>query len=148
MLAVGAKRPLKIGAVVTLASISRISIPQPEDQAEWRRNGECFIHNSRTNQQMPLGVGLLDELIDRPNRIEESVRQLDLPLLIVHGDNDETVPLDAAEELSAWATHSSKVIIKGGSHTFGAKHPFTGPSNELQRVVQEIVAFLGKQFFD
>ncbi len=44
------------------------------------------------------------------------------PWLIVQGDGDATVSTSGERELR---------VIAGASHTFGSRHPFTGPTPQL-----------------
>ncbi len=54
------------------------------------------------------------------------------PWLIVHGGEDETVPVEAGRQLAGQAGGEHELrVIPGGSHTFGSRHPFAGPTPQL-----------------
>ena len=57
--------------------------------------------------------------------ILEAVQRLNKPLLVLHGQNDETVPYFEAEQLNVFANpeHTTLQLIPKGTHTFGATHP-------------------------
>ena len=49
-----------------------------------------------------------------------------------HGESDETVPVDEARVLADQAPETARLkTIARGSHTFGATHPFDGPTPQL-----------------
>lgn len=52
------------------------------------------------------------------------------PWLIVHGSEDETVPVEAGRRLSRKA-EGELLVIPGASHSFGTRHPFAGPTPQL-----------------
>jgi len=54
------------------------------------------------------------------------------PWLIVHGGEDETVPVEDGRRLAGIATGEHQLrVIPGASHTFGSRHPFAGPTPQL-----------------
>jgi pimeloyl-ACP methyl ester carboxylesterase len=55
-------------------------------------------------------------------RPEERVRELVLPLLILHGAEDESVPVIHAQAL-ARAAGTEAVVLEGGDHTGLLEHP-------------------------
>lgn len=52
------------------------------------------------------------------------------PWLVVLGGEDETVPSEAGRRLAGQAGGELLVIL-GANHTFGSRHPFTGPTPQL-----------------
>ena len=54
----------------------------------------------------------------------KTARTLSIPFLIIHGTEDEAVDLKEAEELHKACRHSELLVIGGGDHTFGVRHPF------------------------
>lgn len=124
----------RIRALVTWAAIADVDRFTPEQKAEWRRAGELPVVNARTGQRLALGVGLLDD-------VEERRAELDLlaasaaraaPWLIVHGADDESVPVAEAHHLAeAAAGEKELLVVPGANHTFGVRHPFAGPTPQL-----------------
>ena len=71
-----------------------------------------------------------------------SARSVKVPFLIVHGEADEAVAFTEAEALQKSAAHSKLLRVEGGSHTFGAKHPHSGPlPAQAVMVVNETISF-------
>ena len=50
----------------------------------------------------------------------EDLKKIDVPTLIIHGDDDQIVPIGASAMLSAKLVKNSTMkIYKGGSHSLG-----------------------------
>lgn len=103
------------------------------------------IVNARTGQVLPLYADVVDDLVANGERfdLEASLRRSRVPLLVIHGTKDPTVPPADAERLAAAAPDSSRLeFIDGAGHTFEVGHPFAGPSPELT----EALARTGEHF--
>lgn len=131
----------RLRALVTWAAISNVDRFTPEQKEEWRRRGELSVTNARTGQRLALGPGMLAD-------IEERHAELDLlaaagarraPWLIVHGEGDESVPAEEGRRLAERAGGTPQdtelLLIPGADHTFGARHPFAGPTPQLIRAM-------------
>jgi dienelactone hydrolase len=136
----GARPRHQVAAVVTWAAVATFDRYGPEQKAAWRRNGELPVVNSRTGQELAMGVELLDDLEANAAAldIESAASRLTAPWLIVHGDADETVSVDDAHRLERAARRAAEkgagateLLVPGGTHTFGARHPFAGPTPQL-----------------
>jgi dienelactone hydrolase len=124
----------QVRALVTWAAVAGFDRWGDEIKAEWRRRGEIVVPNARTGQQMPLGVGLLDDV--EQNRealdLEAAAARRTAPWLLVHGRGDESVPWQEAVRLDrAAAGEHELLLVEGAGHTFGARHPFAGPTPHL-----------------
>jgi non-heme chloroperoxidase len=65
----------------------------------------------------------------------EDLKKMDIPVLILHGEDDQVVPIGAS------AHNSSKFVPKGTLKTFpGAPHAL--PNTHVDEVNQELLAFL------
>ncbi|MBK6642499.1 MAG: DUF2807 domain-containing protein [Bacteroidetes bacterium] len=71
-----------------------------QDIRYWRQAGVFYVENSRTGQQMPLYPQLYENYYRNRNRLNilKAAERLQVPFLIIHGDEDETVPVDHALE--------------------------------------------------
>ena len=66
----------------------------------------------------------------------EDLKKIEVPTLILHGDDDQIVPIDASARLAVQLVENSKLkIIPGGSHALGDTH--------RDQVHAEVLAFLG-----
>ena len=57
--------------------------------------------------------------------IENAVRELKKPILIIHGKEDETVHYEDAKRIQEWSTSATLLGIEQCNHTFNGKHPWT-----------------------
>ena len=99
-----------------------------EEVENWRRLGHILYHGRRIN------VSLLDDLkkIDVPG----AAKKISCPALILHGDADETVPVEEAHELFVQLQGAKKIrILKG------ADHRLSDP-NLLATALEEILAWM------
>jgi pimeloyl-ACP methyl ester carboxylesterase len=129
----------RVVALVTWNAIAHVDRWSEDQKEEWRRAGRMEILNTRTGQVMPVGVGLLEDAERNAERfdLERAAARLEVPYLIIHGEDDESVSIADGERLAAAAPAEITRFerIKGGSHTFGAVHPFAGTTEQLERAV-------------
>ena len=117
----------RVKKLVTMASISDFGNLWPKAAEEqWKLSGIMYMPNKRTGQDMPLKSTLLDDLKNNPGRLDilAKAAHIKQPWLIVHGDEDTTVPLSHAKELHKANKQSTLSVIKGADHTFNATQPY------------------------
>lgn len=131
-----------ISGLVLLAAVAELPVVSAEDEAKWRREGVWYVSNARTGQQLPLGLGLLEELTSDRERIKDAAQAVRLPAIIVHGDRDDSVPLAAAGKLNSWIKHSELKVIEAGDHNFGTRHPFAGSTEQFEQVIETVLQFV------
>ncbi|SHK85620.1 alpha/beta hydrolase family protein [Hymenobacter psychrotolerans] len=132
----------RVQAVATWAAISNVNPGWTEALMQhWQQQGVYHVENSRTKQQLPLYYQIVEDYhqnrlrLDIPHNVRRKLRQ---PLLIVHGDQDETVPVERAHELKSWKPKAELVILPGVTHNFGGSHPW--PQAELPGEAQQAAA--------
>lgn len=136
-------------ALVTWAAIATVRRWDDQTLAAWRATGKMDVVNVRTGDVLPLYTDALDE-IERHGRgkldIQRAASRVTAPWLISHGDADEAVPASHARTLFDAAPRggSRLELIPGGGHTFGARHPWAGPTPELERVMNLTMEWLGR----
>ena len=124
----------KVRALVTWAAISDVDRFTPEQKEEWRSRGEMPVVNARTGQRLALGPEMLAEIEARRPELDilAAAGGRRAPWLIVHGEEDESVPAGEARRLAGAATGGTELkIIPGANHTFGSRHPFACPTPQL-----------------
>jgi len=117
----------RVKKLVTMAGISGFDHLWPKDaEKQWKLSGIRYFENKRTGQQMPIKSSMLDDLENNPGRLDILTKAAEIkqPWLIVHGDEDTTVPVKFAEELKKANKHAELVIMAGADHTFGGSHPY------------------------
>ncbi len=129
----------QVAALVTWAAIDSVERYATAYSSEWRSGGPAYIENKRTGQMMPLYRNVLDDLRGNRERLDvtRAASALEIPYLVVHGSEDESVPVEAAEKLAAAAGERARlVLIEGAGHTMNAAHPFTGSNAKLERAIE------------
>src|SRR5437016_8044458 len=122
-----------IATVVTIAApvhperfTSRLLTPAQVQQ--WRKTGYTFYHGQRIN------VSLLHDL-EKIN-VPEAAKKIDCPVLILHGDRDDVVPVEEAHELYGYLPRSKRLSILDG-----ANHRLSDPAL-MDRALSEAVEWL------
>lgn len=138
----------RIKKIISWAGVSDFAsrFPDGEPLELWKKNGVAYITNSRTKQQMPHYIQFYDTFKENEASltIQTAVSNLEIPYLILHGDQDETVSIKEAINLNSWSPNSNLEIISGANHTFGSSHPWgkTKLPEHLSLVVKNTLDFL------
>ena len=119
-------RPQDYRALILLSPALNI----PEDA----RQG-VFLHDFRFDpEHIPESFGLDGRRLNgsyladaRRIHSEDSLRKYDGPVLIIHGDQDEVIPLSVSREAAALCKNSRLVILPGDDHDY---HLHTGMMTE------------------
>ncbi len=136
----------KVNAVASWSAVSSFDRYDDRVKLKWRKRGFLQVENKRTGQVFNLDVALLDDVEanagDRLN-IENAVRSLEKPLLIVHGAEDESVKVKEGRQLYEWSNHdfTDYLEVPATGHTFGVGHPWAGASSEFEMVLRETISF-------
>ena len=135
-----------VGAIATWSAISKFDRYSTRQKQDWKKNGFFEVLNSRTHQMMRLNVELLDDIEKNSTgslNIENAVRNLNRPLLIVHGDQDLAVPITEAEQIYQWSDKSKTEFYKlfGTGHTFDIVHPFIGTTEKFEKLLDKTANF-------
>ena len=127
-----------LDALVTWAAVATFDRWSEEVKEEWRRKGRIHVKNARTGQDMPLDLTLLEDFEANRDRldVEAAAAQLELPWLIVHGEDDLSVSARDARRLVRANPDALLELIPGAGHTFEAAHPFKASTPELDRAVE------------
>jgi len=138
----------RFAALVTWAAVATFDRIGPDEVERWRAEGELVVVNSRTGQELPMGLGILKDLEAHRDEldIQAAAARVAAPWLIVHGEADETVPVDESRQLEEAAGADrgrtvERLTIPGAGHTFGAVHPFAGPTPHLVQALNATQAW-------
>lgn len=148
---IAASTDSRIRKLITWSSIGDLAARFPNKQKldEWREKGVIYVKNSRTKQDMPIKYQFYEdfeknkELLD----VKKAERSLEIPHLLIHGTNDETVHLGEALQLMSLNENTSLIKIANGTHTFGAFHPYKSTKLPVhaEMVVNYSIAFFRNQ---
>lgn len=140
-----------INAAAVWASVAKLDRYSQRQKEEWRKKGSFDVMNMRTKQVMKLNLSLLEDIEQNSNsslNIEKAVKNLNVPLLIMHGDQDLAVPMKEGEQLYEWADKSKTELFKlfGTGHTFDITHPFRNSNPKFERLLQKTAEFFISNF--
>ncbi len=131
----------RIRAAVSWAGVADFDRWGPKFKKQWREQGRMEILNVRTGQMMPMGLAMLEDLEthEREFDIPAAAARLGRPLLLVHGDQDVSVPMEESLRIAAAADPSLTNLhtIHNTDHTFGTMHPFAGPTSALESLLRK-----------
>ena len=138
----------RITKIISWASVSDFGkrFPHGEQLEGWKMQDVAYIENARTKQQMPHYFQFYTNFKENESRlhIQNAVNNLKIPYLIIHGSNDETVPVKEAEDLLSWNSNNKLVLIENGNHSFGNKHPWESSilPKDLKTVIDQSIGFI------
>ncbi|UCE01328.1 MAG: alpha/beta fold hydrolase [Candidatus Latescibacterota bacterium] len=136
----------RIGAVVTWAAVSTLWRYSERELGAWKRQGFLEFLNTRTQQQMRIDYTAVEDLEENRERYDvvRAVAELQIPLLLVHGEQDLSVPVQEGRELLAARTPGSATLheVQGAGHTFGAVHPWAGTTPALEEAMRVSLEWL------
>ena len=133
----------RISSVATWAGVADFTRWGKKTRQMWKRTGRMEIENARTGQMMPMDVVMLEDLEANAARydIPAAAGRLAQPLLVLHGEQDVSVPIEEGRRIIAAAEPSRSRLhaLPGTDHTFGVRHPFEGTTAALDVVIEESI---------
>lgn len=132
-------------AVVGLSSMATLDRFGPADEREMERHGFLELPNGSAPSRR-IYRPWLDDLRANGARLSvaAAVARLAVPLLLVHGEENQGVGIAEAEDLYHHAPKAGTrfVLLEKTGHSFGAGHPFRESTSDLERVITIVGNFL------
>ncbi|GIK62195.1 MAG: alpha/beta fold hydrolase [Ignavibacteriota bacterium] len=143
-------RRKEINAVALWAPVANFNRYSRRQEDQWRKNGFFEVLNTRTNQLMRLNVCLLDDIEKNKDdllNIEFAARNLNKPLLIIHGEQDLSVKIEESEQIYNWSDKNLTEFykIKATGHTFDVTHPFEKSNPKFDSVLEKTLKFFNQR---
>jgi pimeloyl-ACP methyl ester carboxylesterase len=138
-------RDRAIRGVVALSPVATVLRFGARELAEGRKRGFIPVVNARTGQTLRYGADAIAELARRTDLhdiAKSHAAHLACPLLVVHGEDDEAVPLAEGRRLAASAPRGRFVAVPGADHVLGCRHPWAGSTPAFETFLVETVGFL------
>lgn len=146
----------RVRALAAWGAVSRFDRWSAEELRLWKERGYHEVVNQRTGQVFRMGRTWLADLeANAAGRLDVlgAAGRLRCPLLLVHGAEDETVPVEESRSIEAAARRSEAGlggrvafrIVEGTGHTFGAVHPFPGTNPALEEARAATIRFLAER---
>lgn len=133
--------------IVSAAAPCRNSSLTAEQTKLMHQLGYIETPSSRTGQMLRMGKQWLDEIEENPTALDPllAIAQVRCPILLIHGDSDQTVPIDDAHRYQTNAKNRFQLeILPGASHVFNAPNPLPvtdSPPPATQKMIDLSVAF-------
>jgi dienelactone hydrolase len=142
-----------IAAVVSWNGLSKAIRFTDRQLEQWEQDGELEFTNARTGQRMSIDWQFIVDCMENRERFDlaAQVKRMRAAHLILHGSEDMAVDPTEAEELRAGRGPDEGCelrIIAGGSHTFGAVHPFAGSTEQLDEAIELSVQWFGRHLHE
>jgi len=141
----------KVSKVISWAGVSDYGSRFPQDEEAlqyWEKEGVSYIENARTKQQMPHYFQFYINFKENEERltIKNAAANLIIPYLIIHGEEDEVVPLEEAENLHLWNPKSELIIVEEMDHSLGSSQPWNESKMpvHMAEVVNHSIDFIKK----
>lgn len=130
----------RLQCLATWSSPAALGRYSDEVMRQWKEQGRYNFVNARTKQDMFVNETYLEDIQANRERysLDLAVSRLTIPYLVVHGTQDESVPVEAARRLHDYAPpgRATLALVEGGTHTFGTKHPFEVASPALDQAIE------------
>jgi pimeloyl-ACP methyl ester carboxylesterase len=137
-----------ISGLILVSTVKQLNFWPKEMVDEWRINKVFYKKNNRTKQMLPQGEEFLNEVLQSDSiwNVENEIKKLTQPICIIHGEADEAIPEEHGRSLFEWARpvnrNSFLKIINEATHTYNTKHPFEGPTPQLEEMIHSSVSFI------
>lgn len=146
LLAVG-RGVVEASRIITLASPSQANSMSPEIQEKLLKEGKVESPSGRTGQMLYVGKRFLEEQLASPesHNVLSLTSHIRIPVLVIHGSDDETVPIEEGIQIVDALQDGTFVRIVGGNHVFNTANPFPmgeTPPKELRLVWESISSWL------
>jgi dienelactone hydrolase len=141
----GAREVPHLEGVVVWSPTSTADRWDDATKRQWRESGSLDVVNARTKQVMKMSTAILDDVEANRERLDilAAAERLNVPLLVVHGGKDESVPHEEGRLIAARAKDPSLVVIAGASHTYNAIHPLVNVPFQLLLAAEVSAHFIG-----
>lgn len=133
------------GVILAAAPSSAMRLDDSQCEA-LHKLGRLPSPSSRTGQTLYVGVDSLSEYEADPDAFDPlaAAARITCPLLVIHGDEDNTVPVSCAEDYAQAQPRATVEVVGGASHTFNAPNPLpldADPPHETARLIEQSVTF-------
>lgn len=136
----------QIPSIQTLAlwnPISRFGRFTDRQKHIWKETGIFQVDETEDGIPVMMNYSYIEdlELHGEEYSLLRSIHELECDILIVHAEQDMTVPLREAIKLQEHAKHASLNVIPATGHIFGCTHPFTDTTIALNTALQHTIEF-------
>jgi uncharacterized protein len=128
-----------ISKIAVWNSIARFDRFTARQKVLWREQGYLAAEHYTSTDSLCINSTYLEDLELYKDRFSviSALSNIDIGLIIIHGEQDITVSKREAETLASASTHLMGFnLIPSTGHTFGIRHPFTSSTKALEQVLE------------
>jgi uncharacterized protein len=93
---------------------------------KWEKDGVRFTPDRLTGQPLPMDYSIYSEYLKYKDllNIRQAVTNIKIPLMVVHGTEDETIAFEDGLKMKEWNTKIELSILPLVNHIYGGHHPY------------------------
>jgi len=103
-----------------------------EEMEEWKNKG-YVIHVNSFGEKRRLNYSFFEDF--KNNNAYEAAKKIKIPTLIVHGDNDNSVPVEQSKKTASIIENCKLEIIEGADHKYSKPEDFEKMLNLIEEFV-------------
>ena len=138
----------RVRSVVAWSTISAFLRFTREERERWLTTGFLPLRYGASRTLLRYHVSVLHDLEENADRYDlfRGIRSVQVPVLFIHGSDDDIVGHDEAQALFEVADRSKSrfLLIPGTGHTFGVEHPFRGTTPATETLVTQTTEWFHK----
>ncbi|MBO6514072.1 MAG: alpha/beta hydrolase [Phycisphaerales bacterium] len=136
----------ELAGVATINAVDACCRMDAEAQRELLERGWMVSASARTGQELRINASWLEEQLEDPaaHDVLGMCTSLQLPALIMHGDADDAVDLNAGERIAS-AIGAELHVVSGANHVLNMSNPAlesAGISPQLGEVIGLLTSFV------
>jgi pimeloyl-ACP methyl ester carboxylesterase len=136
-----------ISGICLMGTISTLDRNTQRQKDLWRTTGRVEMKIPLTNQIIWQNVEYLEDKENNKERFNllNCVSKLNMPILIIHGEQDVTVPIKEAKLLLESAINNNQAILElipQCNHIFNVKHPLNVASKQIEQAFNCILSLI------
>ncbi|SFK94580.1 Alpha/beta hydrolase family protein [Paenibacillus sp. 1_12] len=134
----------QVKSVLTWNGIGSTDLFDDTFKKQLEENGIAYVANARTKQEMPIKAVFYEDLMQNKERFDivKQLAGLTIPVQQIQGDQDSPRLMQGFKQMRVGDAKHFVVTIAGGTHTFGAVHPFKETTPQLEQAIQASLQFL------
>ena len=140
-----------VRGLVTWAAISHTNRWDEDTVARWRSEGKRAIPDVVAGKDLFMYTDMLDDIEEKGQALDitRAASRVEAPWLILHGENDEFVPVSEGKDLHRAANRATVElsVVQGGTHTFGVSDMSHGETGQLQFAVDRTLAWFSRYLY-
>lgn len=134
-----------INGICLMGTISTLDRNTQRQKDLWRANGKVEMKIPTTEQVIWQNVEYLEDKERNRDRFNvlRCISNLQIPIAIIHGEQDVTVPIKEAKLLFEASKNNNKVrleLIPKCNHIFNVKHPFVSANEQIEQAINCIIS--------